>query len=283
MNQNLPEREGSVPKRITWGSMWNEFLDVINFEKGVFFTLKGILLNSKQTVDDYLYGSRFSHANPIRLLLFSTALVTLLNYYFVIKPTLESQAFKDSESGISIDVGGQNGGSFGLFLTNDSTTTESVADTNTTSLLPLSEKEMDKKEQQKLLKESVQKLSEVLDKFTFALVPIFAIFTFLFFRKSGYNFTENLAINAFLVSFNNVIGILFIIPVVISQPIGSSLSSILTLVFTGYFIYKVYAIPGFKGGLKTGLAMVLSYSLYSIIVGGALIYYIYDSFEGFKA
>ncbi|MGB0806983.1 MAG: DUF3667 domain-containing protein [Salibacteraceae bacterium] len=270
----LPKQQEHGPKRVTWGLIWGDFLNVINFERGVLLTIKGLFLHPKRTVDDYLYGNRPIHANPLRFLLFSTAIVTLLNFYLILKPTVDNGDYKVTGSGLTFDVNKGLGKSINLDFSNiDSTKSD-------TSVVKKDlENRIDEADQRKVLNESLRNLFSWMDKFTFALVPIFAIFTFLFFRSAGYNFTENLVIIAFMVSMTNVMGIVLIVPTFLSPTIGGSISSLTTLVYTIIYINKVFAINGFAGWIKTFVATILSYFLYVIVVGSFLIYFVFDSLD----
>ena len=267
---NLPKQNENSPKRITWVLIWDDFLNVVNFEKGVLLTIKGLILKPKETVDDYLYGKRFLHANPLRFLLFSTAIVTLLNFYVIIKPSLANGKFNETEKGVTFKTGEGFDQSIGLEITqNDSIVSDSKQAQTT--------KSVSKEKQRQILNESIGNLMDWMDKFTFALVPIFALFTFLLFRKSGYNYTENLVINAFMISVTNVIGIIFIIPVYFSTAIGGGVLSLASLLFTVFYINRVFAFSGFKGWLRTLAAIILSYLLYIITIGVFLVYFVFDS------
>jgi uncharacterized membrane protein len=280
---NLPKKDSNTPKRITWNLIWSDFLNVINFEKGVFFSIKGLILKPKETVDDFLYGNRGIHANPIRFLLFSTAVITLLNFYLIIQPNLEKGTFTQTENGSFYDLGKQMGGkAVSLEFTENEEVTKNENQDNSNpneqaEVTKIKDEKLSKKDQQRVVKESMDKLFSWMDKLTFAMVPIFAIFTFLFFRKTSYNFTENLAINAFMISITNVLGIVFIIPSYFFPMIGGAILTSVTTIYMIVFIYKVFANKGFGGLFKSVVTMIISYFVFLILMGSALIYFVFDS------
>lgn len=264
--ENLPEQNDQKPSRITWAALWTDFLSVMNFERGVLYTLKGLLKNPKNTIDDYLYESRWNHANPMRLLLFSTALISFLNYYLVYQPNITADNFSIS-SEESYEVGKSLGKEFSEFE-------ETVGiDIKKGPKLSDAEKEIKKKEATKMV---MDKIFQYMDKFTFSLVPIFALFAFLFFRKSGYNYTENLVISALMISVINVIGILTVIPTMWSPIWVSAISSILIFVYTIYYFIDVYSVKTFGGFVKIISTVVLSYMVYMIIVFSVMLFFVLD-------
>ena len=283
--EKSPEKLNNTPKRITWGLIWGDVLNVINFEKGVFFTIKGLFLHPKQTVDDYLYGNRSLHANPLRFLIFSTAIFTLLNIYLVIKPSMDQGAFNQTDQGYMYDLGKEMGGSVNHSLTNDSSNTiitdSVIADTVNVSIKKAvnttTNKEFSKEREARVLKESMDNLFNWMDKFTFAMVPIFALFTFLFFKNSGYNYTENLVNSAYMTSVTNVIGIVLIAPSYLWPVTGGIVVMLFTFGYMIYFIYTVFAIKGASGFFKSVMTFFLSYFLFLLLIGGAFIYFILDS------
>tara|TARA_R110002050_G_scaffold300722_2_gene471902 strand:+ start:46416 stop:47321 length:906 start_codon:yes stop_codon:yes gene_type:complete len=299
--ENLPQKNENQPKRITWELIWTDFLNVINFEKGVFFTIKGLIVKPKETVDDYLYGARMRHANPFRFLLFSTAIATLLNYYFIFQPSMANGDFSPTKDGSYYDAGNAFGKSVAFNIDNITS-----ADSTESAKEPTVVDEKKKKERsdkiQVAVKIAMNKLSEWMDKFTFASVPIFALFTFLFFRKTGYNYTENLVIGAFMISMTNILGMVLIPPSYFNPIVGGSISTLVNGGFTIYFIYRVFVVgtysevdnenkSNFKyqyhrfrrviaNLLKVVSVFLLSYLLLSVLMGAFMFIILYGSMTG---
>ena len=276
MNKSLPQRPENGPKRITWGLIGRDILNVLNFEKGVLFTIKGLLFNPGVAVNDYLYGNRSLHANPLRFLIISTAIVSLLNYYLILKPSLERawNSPVQTEEGSSNEIGKE----FGQNLTLELNLPKS--DSTSENYLTLDDDKpavkLEKGEEKRIVKESMKVLFQWMDKFTFASVPIFTFFTFLFFRRSGYNFTENLVINAFMVSMTNIFGILLLLPTFYYRALGGAVLALITVGYIIFYLKRVFALPGFKGYLRAIATMILSYAFYVVIIGATLIYLVVD-------
>lgn len=270
---NLPQNDFDTPKRITWASTWSDVLDVIDFEKGILLTIKELVLKPKNTVNDYLYGNRSKYANPLRFLLFSTAIITLLNFYLVFQPSIDKGLFSytDTENSIIVDFNADS-----TTLSNDikveaSKSTEGIVLNNKSANNNLQE------EGQEVVQNAINELFNWMDKFTFAMVPIFSIFTFWFFRKTKYNYTENLVINAFMISVTNVIGIFFVIPSYYFSSVGGTIMVIISSGFTLYFTFKVFSDNSVKGALKVLAAFVISYALYFLMMIGFLLGMILNS------
>jgi len=119
-----------------------------------------------------------------------------------------------------------------------------------------------------------------MDKITFAMVPIFALFSFLFFKNTGYNYTENLVINAFMISVNNVIGIVTVPITLMDSNIGSAISTLLSSVFMVYFTFKVFASGSVGSFFRTLLSFLISYLMFFLLMVGFILVMIYTSLSG---
>lgn len=264
--ENLPRQNDQKPSRITWAVIWADFLSVMNFERGVLYTLRGLLFHPKQTIDEFLYQSRWNHANPMRLLIFSTAVISLMNYYLIFIPNMDQGNFNFSSSG-SYEMGESLGKEISEF--------EKTVGIDIKKKPKMSKEEMQKKKG-KLTREIMDTVFQSMDKFTFSLVPIFAFFTFLFFRKSGYNYAESLVINAFMVSQINVMNIVMVIPTM-SHPITVSfIGGVGILIYTVFYVMKVYSASGVWGFIKTIFAILFSYLVYIAVIMLVMLFLVQD-------
>ena len=260
----LPQDQANQPARITWSLIGTDLINVLNFEKGVFYTIKGLVIKPKATIDDYLYGNRSQHANPLRFLIFSTALVTLLSFYFVLKPVMKDGKYVSTESGSYFETGEEFGESV---FANDTDKDKDKEEVDDISSEEKAEKERIKKEQkEEVLKSAMHTWFSWLDKITFAMVPVFALFTFLFFKNAGYNYTENLVINAFMISVNNVLGIISIPIALLDVNVASVIGSIFSIVFLIYFTFKVFATGSVGSFFRTLLSILISYIMFILLV-----------------
>jgi hypothetical protein len=275
----LPQNDFETPKRITWGSTWSDVLDVIDFDKGILLTIKELVIHPKATINDYLYGNRSKYANPLRFLLFSTAIITLLNFYLVYQPTIDKGLFNGTEQGnvFNVEFNSNNTTSSTDIQTETLSSDEGLRINNDSSSGKIPVERV-----KEIILNSLNELFNWMDKFTFALVPLFSFFTFWFFRKTKYNYTENLAINAYMVSITNVIGIVLVLPSFYSPTNGGVLLALISSGFTLYFTFKVFADQSIKGGLKVLVAFIITYFLYFIMLLGFLVAMIINSAEEFQ-
>lgn len=287
----LVSSEGSneLP-RINGKSLLGDILAVLNFEKGVFYTLKGLILTPRKTIEEYIKVNRSIHANPIRLLILSTAIFTFLSFSFVYNSNNLITNFDvnldnnlspavDSVSNVVGEVNALDTNKLQPLLIEDSVLVKmnlNQLQSVDVSRLPPNQAVLVKKRTQEVFMSSYfENFRKYSDKLTLLLVPILALFTFLFFRKSGYNYTENLLIGAFLVSLQNAIGIM-LIPLMIWH-IALTIT-IFSLTFYGFMIYFwmcVFKQKTVKGFFKSLGALVTSYILYSIFVGVILLFYVF--------
>ena len=277
---NLPQKDFETPNRITWSSTSSEVLDVLDFEKGVLLTIKELVLRPKATINDYLYGNRSKYANPLRFLLFSTAIVTLLNFYLVYQPNFTEGLFTETEES---NVFTTEFGSDNAVLTTDFQPEPSNIIDGVQSQDVDVNSSVSKEMVQEIVQDAINELFNWMDKFTFALVPLFSFFTYWFFRKTKYNYTENLVINAFMVSITNVIALVFVFPSFYAPSTWSIVLAFISTSFTLYFLFKVFAEQSFKGFIKVLTAFAITYTLYFFMILGFLVFMIVNSTDKLEA
>jgi hypothetical protein len=244
--EKLTTDEGA-PTRITPRQLVAKFLSILNFERGVFFTLRGLLLKPTKTVNDYLYGNRRRHANPLRLLFFSSAIAAFL-----------ALNFGQTSSGVV-----------------NHTETPSMSSENS---VVFSEAELEARKAE-VNARFLAKLQEFMDKylnFIFLLsVPLFALLCALFFRKKGFNLAEHVVINAFLASMINVITIV-LVPITSLWPEVSLGLLGLSAIYSFYFYMTTYKSTTLWGFVKSLLVMILAL-LVGMVVFGAVIFFLITS------
>jgi len=65
------------PERITLKSIRNDILEILNLEKGLFYTFRELLLRPRKAVNTYLYEDRTKLYNPFRYVFFGTAFLVV--------------------------------------------------------------------------------------------------------------------------------------------------------------------------------------------------------------
>lgn len=279
--------------RITPRYLWDELLHLVNFEKGVFYTIKGLLLKPRKTVVEYCTIDRSRHANPLRMLLFSTAIVVFIQ--FSMMPDFESsfrdgflQSVRSASANDSIEQNSLPADTVleELALKEDSLSSSNKSDDLNIHLNPgeVSIKAGgDKKKEAALTSgalEFLQAFKDHNDLLTFSFVPIFTLMTLLFFRKSGFNFTEHFVINIFAVSMLNVIGIVLSPLGLYDYMIYSLLLSPLSFIFLLVFWMLVFNYKTAGGFFRAFFTLLLSYIIYGVGIVLIAIWMMFNSISG---
>ncbi len=245
--------EGYSLPRITFKSLIAFVLSVLNFERGILFTIKELFIRPKVVIEEYMKKDRKKLINPIRFLVFSTALSTFLMFSFMNSNDLVKDAENNFEYGFNIGF-------------NESLIGDSVLQRNSVIDSTEYSKKIEKAEKgKKVMKEFGELIMNLNDKFTFILVFFFALFCTILFKRKGYNYTENLVINCFNISMMNVLSILFVIPAMLSNSLTwIMISSVLSVIYILYFWMMVYEKKGVGGFFLSLLNYILSYVIFSI-------------------
>lgn len=258
--------EGYALKRITFKGLLGFVLSVLNFEKGILFTIRELIIRPKQVIEEYLKRDRKKLVNPVRFLVFSTALATFLT--FSVLPNNEMNNF-----GVAFSDGFNQGmGEKVEGIENKAPLPDSIHTIK--EINHLATKKLRKKQSQKAAQDFGIMMKQSTDKISFALVFFFAFGCLLFFKNIGYNYTENLVINSFMVSMNNVITIILVIP---ALAFGGSfwivLGSLIGLAYFFYFWMVVYNRKSIGGFFRCLINYFVSYLAFSIVFGGLIILY----------
>lgn len=255
--------ESTKSNRITMAMVWEEFRSFFSLEKGALFTTLQLLRRPGETIRSYLGGSRKKLTNPIRYLAMATAFVTL--GYVTLMP--REQFVDNVEQGM-----GMGGGA-------ETLEPEDTIDTSTVQeLLSTLETEADDpfqvakiREAKKILGESVQeRVAEIsltwMNVFLLCALPINTLLSWLAFRKAKHNIAEHVAINSYVLGFQNLLAIVFLPPSVLHSP---ELWSLIYLACS--YFYQVTAwrqtfqLKGLGGNLLCLLLVLVCTILYVVI------------------
>ncbi len=103
------------------------------------------------------------------------------------------------------------------------------------------------------------------------LVPILALFTYLFNRKLYFNYAEHLVLQTYFFCLTNILTCIFLFQFIIDKSILSNILSVLSLVYFIYF-YKVAFSKGIaRSILDSILIYLLSTILWLVLLGGIFI------------
>ncbi|NNE55307.1 MAG: DUF3667 domain-containing protein [Flavobacteriales bacterium] len=241
---------GDSPTRITTRSLIMDFFAVMNLERGFLYTIKGLVLKPYATIQEYLYKFRRKHANPLRLLIFSSAIAALI-----------TASFTDFSHAI-IEIDGQE----------VSTSDIGVVPDDDPKMIKIKEL------QEKLLKEFKQIFDQNLNIFYLSSVPILALLTFLFFRKKGYNFAEHFVIAAFLASMINIFSIV-ITPLTYFSPTVNGVTLFCSIGYTFFFLMTVFRARSFGGFVRALCVNILSYIFILLIAAAYIVLWMRANWE----
>lgn len=168
-------------QRITWKKIGTDILAQLQLERGLFFTIKELLFQPGETVKAVLFTERrFEYTKPLAFLLLTTAIATFLFLQFGNIDEYFKSGFAEG-----FEYGYQAGGG--------------------------SESEYD--ERLEMARELQLKISYVSTKYFNVLIllslPVYALSSFLFFRKEKLFYTEHLVANMYLIGIQNSFFFLF--------------------------------------------------------------------------
>lgn len=75
----------SKPKRIDGHYIIHEIQHVLHFERGILFTVKGLLINPGQNIRNYISGNRSRLVKPVIFIIITSLIYTLISHFFHIE------------------------------------------------------------------------------------------------------------------------------------------------------------------------------------------------------
>lgn len=166
-SEDIEITETKTIKRLTFRGLLTDVADAFNLDKGLLYTLKGMTIRPAQTIQEYLDDKRYIVTNPIKffiLIVGTTLLIATQTGYFD-----DVSAIKDG-----FEYGYTQG--------------------DETKEIPEEMKELEEK-----LMYYFENYFVKYQNVWFLITIIFtSFFTYLFFRKRGFNFVEHNIINAYI-------------------------------------------------------------------------------------
>ena len=198
---------------------------VFNFESGFLLTISSFLKKPKEAFEGFLGRDRYRYANPFRLAFIITAIAAFLSFQLNVFGEM-NEGFDEITKGL-----------------NDATSSNEIQDAEVESAL------------------LYQFFKDYINVFLLGSVPVLSFFSFLFYRKRGYNYAQHLVLNTFIFAIITFIYIALIFFILIANWVFL-LYLILSLAYTIYAYMSVL-----KGSVLRALAcQLISYFVYSIIV-----------------
>lgn len=231
--------EVTIPKtikRLTFRSLLDDIAEAFNLDKGLLYTLKGMTLRPAQTIQEYLDDKRYVVMNPVKffiLIVGTTLLIASQTGYF--DNAYVTEGFEVGYTSVSED-----------------------------GEIP---------EEVKALEEQITyyyKNYFVKYQNIWFLITIFftSCFTYLFFRKRGFNFVEHNIINLYAFVYTYLFFALMVI-FNLTNPYWSLVYAIYYSVMCIIVYKQLFKISWWKSIYKTSIAFTLSlilfYALFAVI------------------
>jgi hypothetical protein len=238
-------QKGKQP-RLTLKVLFNIIVDsLLDIDKGFLHTCKEIWLHPKELMNNYLHGKRVIYTNPIKFLLIWLAVSSLVSLYAV---------DMDKIMAANVENSFKNQKSF--------------------STLFKKSYDVDKKYKEEMFMASsfITHNQQVLYAI---IIPFFAFFLYLFFKRQGYFFTEHLVFAAYSYAAYQFLGsfvfLLYLIDNISFWVVGL-VGTIVMLVIMSYFSIQFYGQKENKWWVvfKYFIAQVLTFVTYSFLTGIAI-------------
>lgn len=100
MNEtNLQNKENTQTlDRIDGKYIWREIISILNFDKGIFYTIKEIFLRPGKTIREFLLYDRKRLVKPILFIIITSLIYAIINHYFKIEEEYIQQSGLDNST-----------------------------------------------------------------------------------------------------------------------------------------------------------------------------------------
>ncbi len=221
-----------TPERFSIKSVLQAIVDTFDVNKGFIKTFRLLTVRPGESIRSFLLGDRALLTKPFQLLIVSTAVVSFLT----IQLADRNPFLKGFEEGVKISKSEQVGQS----------------DEDVEEMARLTEKK------DVMLRRVGESFSRYFNLVILLSIPFMALASYWFFKKSGFNYAEHIVFNAYILSYQNLIYLLFA-PFIYF--VSAHFSWPYLLLAYGYFVYA--CIRFFQ--TKTWLGIIKSIS--AIIIG----------------
>ena len=75
--------EKKIIERISLKSIWKQLLEIINFERGIFYTIWKLIVSPGKSIRLFLFEDRSKLVKPFKFLIIMVAFVALIEYLFL--------------------------------------------------------------------------------------------------------------------------------------------------------------------------------------------------------
>ena len=210
-------RNSNTPERITIKNIGENLLEILNFERGIFYTIRGLALTPRETIRHYLYEDRMKMVQPLKFLVITGIVSSVMS--FIIGNSLPDMS-------------------------------QNMIDIFEKYSLPLyCEAE--------LAAQKFQNFAGNYQGFLIAFsIPLIAAVSYFVFKKSNYNYAEHIVIAAYLFGFNNLLTSLNLMFIKIGIQYLTFASILLILFYFFFFLIQTFQ-EGFWRGILLSLVFLI--------------------------
>jgi ribosomal protein L32 len=221
----------ALPKRLTFKYFVHEFLNTyFSFDSKIFNTVRPLVFNPAFLSLEFIAGRRIRYINPIQLFVFSSFLFFLVNSIMILKEDTEKGFVTISDKGEktsldSLEVEDLDS----LYVIKDGDQIDTLGNSYIGELLKRGQdfNSMDDTDQN-------EKISRSFSYAVFFLMPLFALYLRIFFRKRSLHYLENLIFSLHYHAFYFIIGTIILL---FDRLLTGDLDTLLLLILAIFYLF----------------------------------------------
>lgn len=215
-------------------------MENFDINKGIIKTFRLLSSQPGVSIRTFLTGNRDHLTKPFRLLILTTAVTSFLMFQVI----PENEFAKGFQQGY-----------------NQSAQIDSTAvDFDKT-------KQLKQQEKVEKFKEKITEYSSKYYNLTILMaIPFMALGSFWFFRKKGYNYAENVVMNAYLTSYQNLIFLLSFPLIYFYQTLGFISSIVFSYIYYFYAYKRFFEMPFWPSFGRSLLSIIVGTTIYMIFL-----------------
>ena len=274
--------EPQKPKRITWANILESFLEIFNLRKGFLYTIRELLLIPGDAIHTYLFEDRSRLSKPFPFFILTTTLAVLIAI------NLDPFSSQFMEKGYGLEENGEANSSPDS-AKSDSALIDLSAEADTLQVENAESIESQEPEvnPQKFVEAFLQEyFSKYMQVTYWLLLPVIALFSYLFFKKQKLFYPEHFVLNTYVAGMQNL---MYVVLVPALMVFGGN--TIYAVYFIGMVAYQIFAyIHIFKAYSKGAaawkavvvimLSYILFFILFTIVLTVAMFIYIKSAKSG---
>ncbi|MEM0994142.1 MAG: DUF3667 domain-containing protein [Bacteroidota bacterium] len=239
-------------ERIDFKYIFDGILKVLNFERGLPYTTRELLLRPGKMMKAYFGGVRKKYTHPIQFSILYVGLWALFVSTFSDKKALTVSFIEDFKDGINSD--------------------EEAKAESAVALEVWMERGFDY-------------FAQYQNVFNLALIPILSVLTYFFYRKFRLYYPEHFVLNTYIIGMISFIALLFVPFVFIDFAFAMLIGGIFSFIYTIWVYMDVFDQKSAKGFFRSlGLNVIFYFIIIIFIIATSYSYmsYFFVETEGFQ-